>query len=322
MVPSIATVAGSRALRALVARPFMSANEWLWSRLPASVTMSRPMLGYGAFLHSLERLRSARTQFHGTFFFRNRPELELMRSLVERKTRGSTVKCTVLACSNGAEVYSIVWTLRSARPDLKVAVRAVDISNEILELAKAGLYSLETNDLVNSPIFERISEREIEAMFDRQDGELRVKAWLKDGIRWQVGDAGDPTLADCLGEQDIVVANKFLCHMRPSDAERCLRNLARLVKPGGYLFVSGVDLEVRTKVAVDSGWTPVLDLIEEMHNGDSSVRADWPWRYWGLEPFDRTRPDWNIRYASAFQIGVPRLSSKGLNCCSSIEDCG
>jgi len=245
-----------------------------------------------------------------------------MRSLVERKTRGSTVKCTVLACSNGAEVYSIVWTLRSARPDLKVAVRAVDISNEILELAKAGLYSLETNDLVNSPIFERISEREIEAMFDRQDGELRVKAWLKDGIRWQVGDAGDPTLADCLGEQDIVVANKFLCHMRPSDAERCLRNLARLVKPGGYLFVSGVDLEVRTKVAVDSGWTPVLDLIEEMHNGDSSVRADWPWRYWGLEPFDRTRPDWNIRYASAFQIGVPRLSSKGLNCCSSIEDCG
>jgi hypothetical protein len=32
-----------------------------------------------------------------------------------------------------------------------------------------------------------------------------------------------------LGLQDIVIANRFLCHMEPRDAERCLRNIARLV---------------------------------------------------------------------------------------------
>ena len=43
--------------------------------------------------------------------------------------------------------------------------------------------------------------------------------------------------------------------------------------PGGYLFVSGVGLDVRTKVALDLGWEPVMELIAEIHDGDPSVRA-------------------------------------------------
>ena len=87
-------------------------------------------------------------------------------------------------------------------------------------------------------------------------------------------DAADPELIKALGRQDTVVASNFLCHMAPADAEKCLGNIARLVTAGGYLFVSGVDLDVRTKVAVDLGWEPVPDLIAEIHNGDPSVRAD------------------------------------------------
>jgi hypothetical protein len=98
------------------------------------------------------------------------------------------------------------------------------------------------------------------------------------------------------------VANRFLCHMNPKAAEACLRNLARLVKAGGYLFVSGVDLAVRSKVASEYGWRPVTDLIEEIHEGDQSLRRDWPLHYWGLEPLDRARGDWQMRYASVFQL--------------------
>ena len=75
--------------------------------------------------------------------------------------------------------------------------------------------------------------------------------------------------------------------------------------PGGYLFVSGVDLDVRSKVARESGWTPVRDSLEAVHDGDHSLRADWPCKYWGLEPLDATKPDWMLRYASAFQVGQP-----------------
>ena len=46
---------------------------------------------------------------------------------------------------------------------------------------------------------------------------------------------------------------------------------------------------------------PVTELISEIHEGDPSLRRGWPLQYWGLEPFDQGRSDWQIRYASVFQ---------------------
>jgi chemotaxis methyl-accepting protein methylase len=96
---------------------------------------------YGVWLQSLVRLVETRLQYFGTFFFRNRPALELMRRMADEKAEGSTLKIAVLACSAGAEVYSILWTIRSARPDLKVMMCAVDISREILNFAEKGIYT-------------------------------------------------------------------------------------------------------------------------------------------------------------------------------------
>ena len=248
-----------------------------------------------------------------------------MRGLLDQKSHGSSLAISVLACSKGAEVYSIAWTIRSARPDLKLNIHAVDISQDVLRFAERGIYSLKSPDVLNTPnhervtetweqtwntwrdqnasIFERMTNGEMEAMFDRDDHQVKVKSWLQEGIIWHLGNAGDPEMVSVLGPQDMVVANRFLCHMEPVNAERCLRIIARLVKPGGYLFVSGLDLDVRTKVAREMGWKPVTGLIREIHEGDASLRRDWPLEYWGLEPFQDNRPDWRIRYASVFQLG-------------------
>ena len=75
-----------------------------------------------------------------------------------------------------------------------------------------------------------------------------------------------------------------------------------LVDREGYLFVSGVDLEVRAKVAGELGWRPIPELLEQIHDGDPSVRESWPWCWWGLEPLDPRRPDWQLRYAAFFQV--------------------
>ena len=66
-----------------------------------------------------------------------------------------------------------------------------------------------------------------------------------------------------------------------------------------------MDLDVRTRVARDLGWRPVRELLDAIHDGDPSMRDYWPWSYWSIEPLDRRRPDWTIRYASAFQLGGP-----------------
>src|SRR5207248_22819 len=291
---------------------YLRLNKRIWERLPSRVRNLYPVQSYEAWLHALVCLRARRQQSFGTFFLRNRPALELMRRLVRQKDHGSTLRIAVLGCSIGAEVYSILWVIRSARPDLNVLLDAVDISKEILNFAEKGTYTPDSSRLAGASIFERLTEAEMAEMFDCEGDQAKVKPWLREGITWHLRDAADPELIRILGCQDMVVASNFLCHMPRADAEKCLGNLARMVSPGGYLFVSGVDLDVRTKVAIGLGWEPVRDLIVEIHDGDRSVQADWPWAWWGLEPLNRKRHDWQTRYAAAFQIGSPeRRTSSG-----------
>jgi SAM-dependent methyltransferase len=301
----LAKVARLKVLGKSPAGFYLRLNKRIWECLPSRLRNSHPVRSYGAWLHKLVCLGASRQQFFGTFFLRNRPLLELMRRLVGEKAHGAPFRIAVLGCSIGAEVYSILWTIRSARPDLKVLLEAVDISEKMLSFAQKGIYTADTSDLVGSSIFERLTKAEMVEMFDWEGDKAKVKSWLKEGITWHLRDAADPQLISILGPQDMVAASNFLCHMSRADAEKCLFNVARLVSPGGYLFVSGIDLDVRTKVALDLDLEPVRDLLAEIHDGDRCVRADWPWAWWGLEPLNRNRPDWRTRYAAAFRIGSP-----------------
>jgi len=300
--PFLANAARLQVLGKSPASFYLRLNKRIWERLPSRVRNLYPVRCYGAWLHTLVCLCARRQQYFGTFFLRNRPALELMRRLARQKAHGSILRIAVLGCSIGAEVYSILWIIRSARPDLKVLLDGVDISKEILSFAEKGIYAPDTSQMVNASIFERLTETEKAKMFDWEGGQAIVKSWLREGITWHLADAADPKLINILGPQDAVVASNFFCHMAPADAEKCLGNITRLVRAGGYLFVSGVDLDVRTKTALELGWEPVRELMAEIHDGDPSVRTDWPWEWWGLEPLNRRKRDWQTRYAAVFQI--------------------
>src|SRR5262249_24299185 len=125
---------------------YVSLNSRIWRHLPTSLQLLPPGQLFGRHVHWMVRRHAARKQYFGTFFLRNRPALELMRRLVDRRDNGYGVEIAVLACSKGAEVYSIAWALRSARPDLKFDIQAVDISQDILEFAERGVFSLEHPD--------------------------------------------------------------------------------------------------------------------------------------------------------------------------------
>jgi chemotaxis methyl-accepting protein methylase len=281
---------------------YLKLNRLLWNRLPGSYTTLNPIRSYGNFLHTLTLIQVTRGQLCHTFFMRNRPTLELIRRLVERSTGTNILRVAVLGCSTGPEAYSVAWRIRSARPDLKLILHAVDISQQAIELAKNGTYSRATSQFAGTDMFDRLTETEIEELFDKEKDSFAVKSWIKEGIRWHVGDVNDLEIVSALGPQDIVVANNFLCHMNASLAERCLRNIARLVAPHGYLFVSGVDLDIRTKVAKELGWSPVQELLEEIHAGDPRMANGWPFNYSSMEPLNKGRPNWRLRYAAAFQL--------------------
>lgn len=281
---------------------YLRLNQRLWNKLPSSLTNLGPIRLYGNFLHTLARIQGIRAQAFSTYFLRNRPQLELIRRLVERNTKTDTLRVAVLGCSTGAQAYSVAWRIRSARPDLNLVLHAVDISNQAVEVGERGVYSIAASQLTNTNILEHITEAELEELFDRDGDVVTVKSWIRQGIKWHVGDVGESEVLDALGPQDLVLADNFLCHMDPPMAEACLRNIARVVSPHGYLIVSGVDLNVRTKVANDLGWNPLQELLEEIHEGDPCLRVFWPCHYGGLEPLSKKRQDWRLRYASAFQL--------------------
>src|SRR6266536_3420643 len=99
--------------------------------------------------------------------------------------------------------------LTGSRADL------ADISGEIVNFAKVGIYSIDSADAVseehshasenrvsigwntsrdqNAWMFERLSSAEMDAMFEINGSHASIRP-LRDGITWKCGDVGDSSL--------------------------------------------------------------------------------------------------------------------------------
>jgi SAM-dependent methyltransferase len=272
------------------------AVEVFWNGLPRRVRSWKPTRALGRRIHR----RACRIQARGgacyTRFFRNLPQLEFIRDLVLEMPPGRSVKVLSIGCSTGAELYSALWLIRTARPTRAVQALGVDISEECIQAASRGVYPFRVPEVAAAGISETSHER----FFTREGKTLVVQDWVKEAVRWAVGDACSPDLAARFGLHDVVLANNFLFHMSPERSAACLRNLARLVAPDSYLVVSGVDLDLRGRILGELGFVPVTARWEEIHAAED-VHASWPLRFWGLEPIDRTRQNWPARYATIFR---------------------
>jgi chemotaxis methyl-accepting protein methylase len=275
-------------------------NQFIWERLPESVLQTSVARSYGVLLHKVVQVRDTRQQSPWTYFLRNRAEMDLVHEIVDRKKVGAHVSILVLACSIGMEVYTVQWRLQDLKQKVNIRLHGMEIQEESLDMAKKGEYPLPQYE----KHLERLTDKERDEFFSIENGLACVHPWLKENIEWSVGDACDPNLVDKLGEQDIVIANRFLCHMYSKDAENCLNNITRLVAVNGYLFVTGIDLEVRQKVMQRADFLPVPDHLAEIHNGDSPlIKEGWPWTYYGLEPISSNpdKDDYLSRYAMVYQ---------------------
>ena len=270
------------------------AIETFWNGLPPQVQTWRVTQALGRRIHR----RACRVQSRGggcyTRFFRNLPQLELLRDLMLERPRGVPVKIVSLGCSTGAELYSAVWLIRSARPEGEVQALGIDSSEACIQAATRGVYPFRVIEVAG------ISETSYEGLFTREGKTLVIQDWVKEAVTWAVGDACSSDLVARFGLHDVVIANNFLFQMPPERAVACLRNLARLVAPNGYLVVSGADLDVRSRILGELGFVPVTARCEEIHAAED-VHAVWPLRFWGLEPMDRMRRDWPARYTTVFR---------------------
>ena len=257
---------------------------------------TRPLRGVGYVVHqNVCRLQPRRRASRYATFLQNRPLLAVLRRLAVEWPPGRSVRLAVVGCGTGAELYSVLWTMRGARRDLVVHAVGTDASSVALSSAAAGRYAIGDAELAS------IDERETEELFELEQDDRVVRPWIAAGVEWRVADVHDDEALRSLAGQDIVLANDVLRHLTDDDAERCLDRVARLVAPGGYVVTCDMSADVRRRVMRRLGYLPVPVEIRALHAARPDALAQWPMAYWAREPLDVRRPDWIHRYAVIHQ---------------------
>ena len=190
-----------------------------------------------------------------TFFFRDKGPFETFRSTVlpallaaRRATRCIRIWCA--ASSSGQEPYSLAMILKEMNSELlgwRIELVATDLSGEVLEKARQGIYS----------------------QFEVQRGlpiQLLVKYFSQIGDMWQIAPEIRGMvkfqqlnlLADFarLGMFDLVFCRNVLIYFDQPTKVATLDRLARTVAADGFLVLGAAE----TVVGLTDGFTTIADL--------------------------------------------------------------
>jgi chemotaxis protein methyltransferase CheR len=178
---------------------------------------------------------------HHTFFFREKEHFEVIRSrivpemLARRKTEcWPSLRAWSAACSSGEECYSLAITLSECLRGTSWPwhIEGTDISDEVLEQARAAIYSTEAVSRVPRELGREHFQRGI----GRQSGNFRVKEKLRSRVAFhQHNLLGDPPpFSEAF--HIILCRNVMIYFDRPTQ-EELVHRLANMLIPGGYLLV-------------------------------------------------------------------------------------
>lgn len=178
-----------------------------------------------------------------TYFFRNDQlwkffSEDLIKHFTQTKCAGNkSIRIWSAACSTGAEAYTTAILLRELLPNLRdwdLKIIGSDISQKVLDAAKAGLY--------NEYAVSRTPNERIEKWFARKDDMFQ----LKDEIRRMV-DFKFHNLRDSFPNSrfDLIFLRNVLMYFDMKMKKRVVDVVCEALAPGGYLIIGDVD-PVRT----------------------------------------------------------------------------
>jgi len=257
---------------------------------------------YKVFRHWLVEVYAIRRNELFTRFMRARGQFRALAGPVIENMREKATHVplliVVLGCSTGAEAFSISSYLHTHRQGIEFQVRGYDIVDEVIAKAKSGFFS--TDEVRSSTLAD---EEFIRATFDEVDGGYMVKPEIARRTSFDRADLFDPEIADIIGQPDVLFVQNVLINFERKRQIQAFNRIMSLMKPGSYLFIDGMDLDLRSRLTRRYGLHPLDYHIEEIHK-DACVNrgCGWPYVYWGLEPFSAGRRDHVRRYATIFTL--------------------
>jgi chemotaxis protein methyltransferase CheR len=190
-----------------------------------------------------EALRAEITEAMTTnesFFFRDKTPFDLFQSvmmpyMIEQRRAQRALRIWCSACSTGQEPYSLSMCLREMQDKIlnwKIDIVATDLSKEVLEKARVGMYS----------------------QFEVQRGTpitLLVKYFAQIGEMWQI-DAAIRAMVQYrslnllepfnhLGRFDIVFCRNVLIYFDQPTKKLVLERIASQLAPDGYVVLGAAE---------------------------------------------------------------------------------
>lgn len=183
-----------------------------------------------------ERIIEAMTT-NETFWFRDIFPFDILREqifpdLAERKVRIPRIWSA--ACSSGQEPYSISMIFQehlATRPGSfnDVQILATDISPAVLAEAKAAAYDSHALARGLSP------ERRQRHFLPQRDGRWQVRPEIRNRVRFSQANLLQPY--SLLGRFDVIFCRNVLIYFSSVSKTDILARMARVLNPGGYLFL-------------------------------------------------------------------------------------
>jgi len=170
---------------------------------------------------------------HVTGFFRDPEALaalkdNMLTGLMASRLDDAPLRIWVPGCSSGEEVYSIGISALEGRGAAKFPIQifATDLSEEMLETARRGVYS--------PAITSEVSPERLERFFVKAEGGFQVSKSLRDLCVFSRHDViEDPPFA----RLDLVSCRNLLIYFDPVLQARVLHVFHYALKPGGFLML-------------------------------------------------------------------------------------
>jgi chemotaxis protein methyltransferase CheR len=175
-----------------------------------------------------------------TSFFRDLQPFEALRQVVlpellKRREQQRRLFIWCAASSSGQEPYSLAMLLHDHFPALtswNVRILATDLSLEMLERARRGVYShFEVNRGLPAPLLVKF--------FERQGLEWRLKDSLRRMVEFRQLNLVEPWPS--MFAPDIIMMRNVLIYFDVETKKVILGKARRLLPPDGYLFLGGAE---------------------------------------------------------------------------------
>ena len=220
-------------------------KEGLVNRRLAGVMQMHGISSLGEMLNHLRKGRNPRMQSciidamttNETFWFRDSAHFRLLGDRIFPALAESgqeRMRVWSAACSTGQEPYSISMVVEdyqassSATTGTKVEIIATDISTRVLAGAKKGIYS-------GNEVSQGLEPDQCERYFTSRGGQWEVRPEIKRRVSFrELNLTGGYEL---LGHFDVIFCRNVLIYFSNSQKRDILDRMARILNPGGYLFL-------------------------------------------------------------------------------------